>query len=187
MVEHHGFLLLLVTAAGVTALITLLRNVTVRQLLLRQLLRLPQLRNQYQLIILVRFYRTLGLLLQGGLPALQALSLTQSVLPVSHHKLLQQVLADVRAGQALSSTLDAQQLTTPIAGRLLLVGERSGELPVMCERIAAFYDDALERAIETFSKVFEPVLMMIVGGIVGLVVFLLYMPIFELAGGYPDV
>lgn len=183
MVEHHGFLLLLVTAAGVTALITLLRNVTVRQLLLRQLLRLPQLRNQYQLIILVRFYRTLGLLLQGGLPALQALSLTQSVLPVSHHKLLQQVLADVRAGQALSSTLDAQQLTTPIAGRLLLVGERSGELPVMCERIAAFYDDALERAIETFSKVFEPVLMMIVGGIVGLVVFLLYMPIFELAGG----
>ena len=52
----------------------------------------------------------------------------------------------------------------------------------MCERIAAFYDEALERAIDSFTRIFEPVLMMIVGGIVGLVVFLLYMPIFEMAG-----
>lgn len=183
LVATHGLILLVAAVGVITALIILFRTPAVRQAMARQILRLPQLRAQYQLTILVRFYRTLGLLLQGGLPAPQALNLTQSVLPDSYHPQLKKVLDNVRAGQALSQTLDEQNLTTPVATRLLQVGERSGDLPAMCERIAAFYDEALERAIETFSKVFEPVLMMIVGGIVGLVVFLLYMPIFELAGG----
>jgi general secretion pathway protein F len=93
------------------------------------------------------------------------------------------MLLHIQSGKPLSWTLEQNRLTTPVASRLLSVGERSGELPQMCERIAAFYDEILERAIETFSKVFEPVLMLIVGGMVGLVVFLLYMPIFEIAGG----
>ncbi|WP_371415262.1 type II secretion system F family protein [Serratia sp. 1D1416] len=85
-------------------------------------------------------------------------------MPESHHTSLNQVLQGVNSGQALSVMLESQRLTTPVASRLLQAGERSGELPAMCERIAAFYDEALERAIETFSKVFEPVLMMVVGG-----------------------
>jgi len=115
--------------------------------------------------------------------AVEALQLTGSLLPNSYQPRLQQALMDVQAGKALSHCLETQGLTTPVASRLLVVGERSGELPAMCERIAAFYDENLERAIETFSKVFEPILMLIVGGLVGLVVFLLYMPIFEMAGG----
>ncbi|OON41346.1 type II secretion system protein [Izhakiella australiensis] len=183
LVENHGMMLLLATCVLGAGLVAMLRTAAVRQGLTNLLLRLPQLRRQHTLTILVRFYRTLGLLLQGGMPVVQALNLTRSILPVSHHAQLQQVLDNVQAGQALSATLETQQMTTPVATRLLQAGERSGQLPEMCERIAAFYDEALERAIEMFSKVFEPLLMMIVGGIVGLVVFLLYMPIFELAGG----
>jgi len=65
---------------------------------------------------------------------------------------------------------------------LLRVGEKSGEIAAMCERIAKFHDEDLERAIEVFSKVFEPILMLVVGSLIGLIVFLLYLPIFELAG-----
>lgn len=183
LVDQHGMVLLAAVGAGVTALVLLLKYPRVQRVLLRQLLRLPQLRNQHSLTIMVRFYRTLGLLLQGGMPVVQALSLTRAILPATHHQQLQKVLDNVQAGQALSVTLDDQQMATPVATRLLQAGERSGQLPLMCERIAAFYDDALERAIEMFSKVFEPLLMILVGGIVGLVVLLLYMPIFELAGG----
>ncbi len=183
LVDQYGMVLLAAVGAGVTALVLLLKDPRVQRVLLRQLLRLPQLRNQHSLTIMVRFYRTLGLLLQGGMPVVQALSLTRAILPASHHQQLQKVLDNVQAGQALSVTLDDQQMATPVATRLLQAGERSGQLPLMCERIAAFYDDALERAIEMFSKVFEPLLMILVGGIVGLVVLLLYMPIFELAGG----
>ncbi|MEP9004579.1 type II secretion system F family protein [Enterobacter bugandensis] len=183
LTQTHGSLLLAGCAAAVAGIVMAVRSSRLRQRALGLLLRIPALRQQHQLSVLVRFYRTLGLLLQGGLPAPDALMLSREILPATHRQQVEQVIRDVAAGESLSRMLEAQQMTTPVASRLLQVGERSGELPAMCERIAAFYDESLERAIETFSKIFEPILMMVVGGIVGLVVFLLYMPIFELAGG----
>lgn len=182
VVTTHGLLLLTVTLVFTLALVALLRSQALRSALMRVCLRIPQLREQFELSVLIRFYRTLGLLLQGGMPAVSALEMTGTLLPASHRSRLLQVVSRVREGKAISQTLDACQMTTPVAARLLAVGERGGELPAMCERIAAFYDESLERAIETFSKVFEPVLMLVVGGMVGMVVFLLYMPIFEMAG-----
>lgn len=183
LTQTHGSLLLAGCAAAVAGIVMAVRSPRLRQRALGLLLRIPALRQQHQLSVLVRFYRTLGLLLQGGLPAPDALMLSREILPATHRQQVEQVIRDVAAGESLSRMLEAQRMTTPVASRLLQVGERSGELPAMCERIAAFYDESLERAIETFSKIFEPILMMVVGGIVGLVVFLLYMPIFELAGG----
>ena len=183
LTQTHGSLLLAGCAAAVAGIVMAVRSPRLRQRALGLLLRIPALRQQHQLSVLVRFYRTLGLLLQGGLPAPDALMLSREILPATHRQQVEQVIRDVAAGESLSRMLEAQQMTTPVASRLLQVGERSGELPAMCERIAAFYDESLERSIETFSKIFEPILMMVVGGIVGLVVFLLYMPIFELAGG----
>ena len=183
LTQTHGSLLLAGCVAAVAGVVMAVRSPRLRQRALGLLLRIPALRQQHQLSVLVRFYRTLGLLLQGGLPAPDALMLSREILPATHRQQVEQVIRDVAAGESLSRMLEAQKMTTPVASRLLQVGERSGELPAMCERIAAFYDESLERAIETFSKIFEPILMMVVGGIVGLVVFLLYMPIFELAGG----
>lgn len=183
LTQTHGSLLLAGCVAAVAGVVMAVRSPRLRQRALGLLLRIPALRQQHQLSVLVRFYRTLGLLLQGGLPAPEALMLSREILPATHRQQVEQVIRDVAAGESLSRMLEAQKMTTPVASRLLQVGERSGELPAMCERIAAFYDESLERAIETFSKIFEPILMMVVGGIVGLVVFLLYMPIFELAGG----
>ena len=183
LTQTHGSLLLAGCAAAVAGIVMAVRSPRLRQRALGLLLRIPALRQQHQLSVLVRFYRTLGLLLQGGLPAPDALMLSREILPATHRQQVEHVIRDVAAGESLSRMLEAQRMTTPVASRLLQVGERSGELPAMCERIAAFYDESLERAIETFSKIFEPILMMVVGGIVGLVVFLLYMPIFELAGG----
>ncbi|HBC7435745.1 type II secretion system F family protein [Enterobacter bugandensis] len=183
LTQTHGSLLLAGCAAAVAGIVMAVRSPRLRQRALGLLLRIPALRQQHQLSVLVRFYRTLGLLLQGGLPAPDALMLSREILPATHRQQVEQVIRDVAAGESLSRMLETQRMTTPVASRLLQVGERSGELPAMCERIAAFYDESLERSIETFSKIFEPILMMVVGGIVGLVVFLLYMPIFELAGG----
>ncbi|APG16834.1 type II secretion system protein [Kosakonia radicincitans] len=182
LVKHSGQELLLALAACLAFFFLLFRQPVVKQTLFSLVLKIPQLRQQQFLGILVRFYRTLGLLIEGGVPVPHALRLAKAVLPASHHQRLNRVLEHVLAGNTLSESLESQQLTTPVAMRLIQVGERSGELAGMCERIAAFYDEALERAIDSFTRIFEPVLMMIVGGIVGLVVFLLYMPIFEMAG-----
>jgi general secretion pathway protein F len=111
-----------------------------------------------------------------------AIELSGALLPGERQGSLHQAITDIQAGQPLSTSLARHQLTTAVAERLLRVGEQSGELAAMCERIAQFHDEALERAIELFSKVFEPLLMLVVGGLIGLIVFMLYMPIFELAG-----
>ncbi|QLR43337.1 type II secretion system F family protein [Enterobacter sp. RHBSTW-00994] len=183
LTQTHGTLLL--TGCGITifAIAMAVRSAHFRQGVMNIVLAIPQLRQQHHLSVLVRFYRTLGLLLQGGLAVPVALALGREILPHSYQQHLEAVIRDVSAGESFCQTLVQHNMTTPVAARLLHVGERGGELATMCERIAAFYDDALDRAIEKFSKIFEPVLMMIVGGLVGLVVFLLYMPIFELAEG----
>jgi len=74
---------------------------------------------------------------------------------------------------------------TPVAARMMVVGERSGEMGEMLERIAAFHDEELARFVEWFMRAFEPLLMAVLGVAIGLVVVLMYMPVFELAGSLP--
>lgn len=181
-VDQQGGLLLAGLLVLIAGLVLLLRTATLRQKLATLLWKIPSLGAQRTLFILARLYRTTGMLLMGGMPVVSALEMAGALLPAERQGDLARSLGDIRAGQPLSSTLARHQLTTPVAERLLRVGEQSGELAAMCERIAQFHDEALERAIELFSKVFEPLLMLVVGGLIGLIVFLLYMPIFELAG-----
>ena len=85
-------------------------------------------------------------------------------------------------GRSISTSLDAQRLTTPVALRMLRVGERTGQMGEMMERIAAFHDEELARWVERFTRSFEPLLMAVIGVVIGGIVVLMYFPIFELAG-----
>ena len=82
----------------------------------------------------------------------------------------------------LSQALGGQQLSGPVADSLLRVGERTGRMADMLERTARFHDEDFARWVDWASRLLEPVLMTIIGLIVGAVVVLLYMPIFDLAG-----
>jgi general secretion pathway protein F len=174
--------LMLGALAAVAGLVLLLRSAAFKHRAATLFWKIPSLGAQRTLFILARFYRTAGMLLMGGMPVVTAIELSGALLPSERQGALRQAMTDIQAGQPLSTSLARHQLTTAVAERLLRVGEQSGELAAMCERIAQFHDEALERAIELFSKVFEPLLMLVVGGLIGLIVFMLYMPIFELAG-----
>lgn len=149
---------------------------------LQALFRFPRLRAIRQVFAFSRFYRTLGLLLQGGTPLMHALALTGALLPTELQAGFRRACSEVGGGLGLADALRRNGIATPISDRLLRVGEQSGELPAMAERAAQFLDEELDRAIELFSRLFEPLLMLFVGGVIGIVVFLLYMPIFEIAG-----
>lgn len=177
---HGGWLLLGLLGTGCGAVL-LLRSAAMRAAALQLLWQLPRLAQLRQLFALTRFYRTLGLLLAGGLAVVPALGLTRQLLPQGLAAALDLALVDIRAGQPLSQVLAHHGLTTPVAERLLRVGEQSGELATMCERTAQFCDEELDRAIELFTRLFEPLLMLGIGILIGSIVFLLYMPIFELA------
>jgi general secretion pathway protein F len=88
----------------------------------------------------------------------------------------------IEEGIAMSAALGAAGLATPVAARMMVVGERSGDMGHMLAQIARFHDDEIARWIDWFTKAFEPVLMAVLGLAIGGVVVLMYMPIFELAG-----
>ena len=82
----------------------------------------------------------------------------------------------------MSYAMELHGLTTPVALRMLRVGERTGQMGEMMERIANFYDEEMARWVEWFTRLFEPILMAVIGLVIGMVVVLMYLPIFELAG-----
>jgi general secretion pathway protein F len=150
--------------------------------LMASLSRLPLLGERVRVARLAQTYLTLGMLLEGGIPILAALDMLRSSLPPALAHSLAAARAMVSAGDSVSHAFDAQGLATPIALRMLRVGERSGQLGAMLSRAAQFHEAQTARWIERFSRVVEPLLMALIGILVGLIVILLYMPIFDLAG-----
>ena len=146
--------------------------------------RLPAIGERLKVYQLSRFYRTIGMLLRGGMPMVAALDMGAELL----HPLLRERLATasraISEGRNVSQSMDAAGLTTPVALRMLAVGEKGGNMGEMLEQIAAFHDEELSRWVEWFTRMFEPILMALIGLIIGVIVILMYMPIFELAGGF---
>ncbi|MGB3433880.1 type II secretion system F family protein [Achromobacter sp.] len=182
LVKSDGELLGAGIGGVLLAAVLALRTRRMKTALMNLFWRLPKLRDVGNLFVLARFYRTVGLLIEGGTPALHAFELSEPILPAAYARRLDLALQELRAGRTVAETLARHGLTTAVAERLLRVGEKSGDLGGMCERIAQFHDGTLDHAIEVFGKVFEPLLMLVVGGLVGAIVILLYMPIFEMAG-----
>lgn len=133
---------------------------------------------------LSRFYRAVSMLLCSGIPLPTALRMTSELLHPALRGALPSVLHEIEEGKTLSHALAQAQLLTPVAQRLIRVGEQSGELAGLLERTADFHDEETTLWMERFSRVFEPVLMLFIGFFVGLIVVLMYLPIFELAGSW---
>jgi general secretion pathway protein F len=148
----------------------------------RLLARLPMVGYQLELYQLARLYRTVGMLLRGGLPVVTAFDMTGGLLAAAARPRLAAAAREVREGRSLTDALAAQGLTTPVAERMLRVAERSGNMGEMMERLAAFYDEELSRFVDVATRLIEPAMMAVIGLVIGLIVVLMYFPIFELAG-----
>jgi general secretion pathway protein F len=146
------------------------------------LARIPAIGRQLELYQLARLYRTVGMLLRGGLPVVTAFEMTRGLLAAAAQPRLAAATRAVREGQSLTDALTATALTTPVAERMLRVGERSGNMGEMMERIAGFYDAELSRFVEVTTRLIEPAMMTVIGLVIGGIVVLMYFPIFELAG-----
>jgi general secretion pathway protein F len=152
-ISSHAWLLL-----GLTAVLALLAATVLRragwQGAVNVFLRLPGIAARADQFRLARFYRATGLLLTSGVALPRAMGMVGGLLSPAQQRRL-----------------------------VLAVGERSGQLADMLERSARFHDDDLERWLDWASRLLEPLLMIAIGAVVGGVVLLLYLPIFELAGG----
>lgn len=182
LVQDHGaalalaFVLLLVLTAWI------FRKQDGARRLWRNLTSRSALRNHYQAFVLARFYRTLGMLVQSGISIVGALELTRVLLDRERQLAMDTAITQIRAGSALSISLEESGLAPAVASDLLKIGEKSGDIGEKMIRIADFLDAETSRWIERFVKLFEPLLMLGIGLFIALIVVLLYLPIFELAG-----
>jgi general secretion pathway protein F len=159
----------------------LLTRVETRRRLAKMLWRLPGVGERVRLYHLARFYRTLGMIQRGGIPLVTALDMAGGLLSAGLKDGLERARLAVQQGLPLSRAFGEAGLTTPVALRMLRVGERSGHMAEMLERIGSFYDEEIARAVDIISRLLEPILMVVIGVVIGGVVMLMYLPIFELA------
>lgn len=182
LVHDHGLLLLAAAIGIVTAMIATLRNESWRAAVLRRLFRTRVLGSRMEQFQLARLYRTLAMLMEAGVALLPALTLTRGMASEVLVPRMDAAIRDIGEGQPVAEVLQRQGLLDAIGWRLLSVGERSGDMGGMFDNVADFYEDDLGTWLDWVTRVAEPLLMTATGLVIGIVVLLMYMPIFELAG-----
>jgi general secretion pathway protein F len=182
LVEGHALIVGAALVALPVILILIFRHRNLRAKLGDLLWRVPAIGERLKVYQLARLYRTTGMLLRGGMPLVSALGMSAELL----HPVLRERLAAasrlISEGRSVSESLEANGLATPVAMRMLVVGEQGGNMGEMMDRAASFHDEELARWVDWFTRMFEPLLMAVIGLVIGAIVVLMYMPIFELAG-----
>ncbi len=184
----HSFIsylpLVFVLAAGVsTALVYTYRNPAGKRFFHRLLLRIPIMGPVLQKIAVARFTRTLGTLLQSGVPILDALEICAktagNVIIEAGIMLVRQRISE---GKNMAEPLVEAKVFPDMVVQMIAVGEQTGALDQMLNKIADFYEEETDIAVASLTSMLEPIMMVGIGGMVGVVLVSMYLPIFSLAG-----
>lgn len=152
-----------------------------RQLTDRLKLSFPHLGEIYLGYATAKFTRTLGMVLKSGLPLVDALKMSKAVLDNRVlEKKLDYVIKRAVEGGTVTEAIEKAGLMPEVALRMFGVGERSASLPPILEDIAAYLDEEVRHKVEIITDLIEPALMVIMGIIIGTIVVLMYLPIFQL-------
>ena len=149
----------------------------------RLLLTLPIIGPVMRKIAVARFTRTLGTLLGSGVPILDAMDV---VAKASGNVIVEQAIVDtankVREGRTMSEPLMQTGVFPSMVVQMIGVGEQTGALDNMLNKIADFYEEEVDVAVASLTSLLEPLMMVFIGGIVGVILIAMYMPIFSIAG-----
>lgn len=181
-INVHQLELLAGLAASAAAVTAAWRQGVVRRRIGLWAESIPGIARRILVYRLARLYRSLGILLRGGIPVLTSIRMARGLVPGALRDRLDAAAEQIRQGVSVSQALGSHGLTTPIALRMLRAGEKAGNLGEMMEQTADFHDEEIARWIDWFVKLIEPVMMTVIGGLIGVIVVLMYIPIFELAG-----
>jgi type IV pilus assembly protein PilC len=147
----------------------------------RTKLKIPIFGSLFRKSALARFSRVLGVLNRSGVPILQSLDVvSETVNNTLMSKAIMDVQQAVKQGESLAKPLARHNVFPPMVVQMLAVGEETGALDTMLEKVAAFYDDEVTAAVDSLTSIIEPLMIFIVGGAVGLAVIALYLPMFNI-------
>lgn len=181
-VHDRGWELAIAALIGLSGVVYAVTRTSFRAYVLQLLWRFPAIGEHMRVYQLARFYKTLGMLLRGGIPITQALEMVSGLLQAHFRPRVKAAAEHIREGKTISSAMEVEGLTTAVGNRMLRVGERTGLMGDMMERIGNFHDEEIARWVEWMTKLIEPILMAVIGTVIGGIIILMYMPIFDLAG-----
>lgn len=147
----------------------------------RILFKLPKIGGFVQIVSVSRFARTFGTLMASGVPILQSISITRDTLDnVVIAQSLERVHDRVRDGEPLSIPLEQTGVFPSMVTSMIQVGEETGQLPEMLNRVADIYDDEVDTAVGALTSIIEPILIVFLAVVVGTIVLAMFMPLIAL-------
>ena len=175
----------LITLASLIAIIVAVsqfrRTETGKKVTDRIILLLPIVGVLFKKVAVAKFTRTLGTLISSGVPILDGLNITART---AGNKVIEKAVLGVRQGvsegQTIAEPLSEAKVFPPMVTQMIAVGESTGALDNMLDKIADFYDDEVDIAVSALTSMIEPILMVFLGGTVGFIVVAMYLPIFKL-------
>ncbi len=151
------------------------------------ILRIPVLGTLLTMVAVSRFARTLATLLRSGVPVLQAMDITRKVLGnVELMAVIEEASKSVREGEGIAKPLRQSGRFPPIVTHMIAIGERTGQLEEMLENVAIAYDQQVDTQVTAFTSLLEPLIIVIMGGMVASIAFAILMPLLQInqfAGG----
>jgi type IV pilus assembly protein PilC len=179
----RGYILLILAAivGGVFALRAYYRTDNGKATIDALLLKVPVFGTLIRKVAVARFTRTLGTLVQSGVPILEGLRITAST---AGNKVVEKAVLRCRAavteGKTLTEPLKISGVFPPMVTQMISVGEQTGALDAMLSKIADFYDEEVNTAVNTLTSLLEPIMIVFLGVVVGGLVVAMYLPIFKL-------
>ncbi len=181
LVSWKGAILAIALIGGVVYLRRWIKTPGGRRKLDALKLKLPVFGTLFHKMSLSRFSRTLGTLVASGVPILQALEITsKTVGNVLVAEAVENVRAGVKEGDSIARPLGHSPLFPPMVTQMLAIGEETGALDTMLNKVSDFYDSEISATVEALTSLLEPILIVFLGLVVGTIVIALYMPIFSL-------
>jgi type IV pilus assembly protein PilC len=144
-------------------------------------LRVPVFGSLFHKTALARFASTFSMLLRSGVPILQALEIVSETV---NNRVISKAIIDVqgsvREGESMARPLMKHKVFPPMVVQMIAVGEETGQVDIMLEKVATFYNQEVEAAVDALTSMIEPLLIAVIGGFVGAAVVALYMPMFNI-------
>jgi len=151
----------------------------------RILLELPLIGKINKKVILSRFCRSLGTLIASGVPIVHSLEIVSRA---AGNEVISGVIDEIKsalkAGMRLSQPIHENHLFPPIVAHMVAVGEETGNLPILLEKLANYYDTEVEYALTGFASMIEPIMIFVLGGMVGFVLISVFLPIYQIVSRF---
>lgn len=184
--QAYWWLVLAIVIGGITVIVVMYkRSEKMAHFVDRMSLKIPIIGNILRQSAIARFARTLGVTFRAGVPLVEALDAVSGATgSVVYGQAVRRMREDVSVGHQLQLAMKQTGLFPNMVVQMVSIGEEAGALDSMLFKVADFYEDEVNNAVDTLSTLLEPLIMVVIGVLVGGMVVGLYLPIFKLAGAF---